>query len=110
MYLLKITIKALQNIDNLKIKYLYLYKIKQFLKQKNIKIKGNIAIQKKRYIYTILKSPHVNKKAMEHYNYNYFTKKFYILNNNLFSIFYFLIILKKILPKNTLSKFKIIKK
>lgn len=47
MYILKITIKSLKNINNIKIKYLYLYKIKQFLKNKNIQIKGNIQQKKK---------------------------------------------------------------
>ena len=107
MYTLKITIKSLKNIDNIKIKYLYLYKIKQFLKIKNIKIKGNIPKKKKNTIYTVLRSPHVNKKSREHFNYNLFKKKIYILNKSLYNLIHFLIILKKILPKNVLLKIQI---
>ena len=103
MYTLKITIKSLNNI-----KIEYLYKIKQFLKN-NIKIKGNIQQKKKKTIYTVLKSPHVNKKSMEHFNYNFYKKNFYILNNNFYILIYFLIILKKSLPENILIKTQIIK-
>nr|UXG53527.1 ribosomal protein S10 [Aphanomyces euteiches] len=107
MYILKITIKSLKNINNLKIKYLYLYKIKQFLKNKNIKLKGNIQQQKKKTIYTVLRSPHVNKKSMEHFSYNFYNKNFYVLNNNFYTLIYFSIILRKILPHNILLKMKI---
>jgi small subunit ribosomal protein S10 len=107
MFVLKLTIKSLKNIDNFKIKYLYLYKIKQFLKNKNIQIKGNIQQKKKTKIFTVLRSPHVNKKSMEHFNYNYYNKKFNILNNNFYSLLHYVIILKKILPKNLLLKIKI---
>lgn len=107
MYILKITIKSLKNINNLKIKYLYLYKIKQFLKNKNIKLKGNIQQKKKKNIYTVLRSPHVNKKSMEHFSYNYYNKNFYVSNNNFYTLIYFSIILRKILPHNTLLKMKI---
>jgi ribosomal protein S10 len=110
MYILKITIKSLKNINNLKIKYLYLYKIKQFLKNKNIKLKGNIQQKKKKNIYTVLRSPHVNKKSMEHFSYNYYNKNFYVSNNNFYTLIYFSIILRKILPHNTLLKMKIKKK
>jgi small subunit ribosomal protein S10 len=105
MYTLKITIKSLKNINNIKIKYLY--KIKQFLKNNNIKIKGNIQQKKKNTIYTVLKSPHVNKKSMEHFNYNFYKKNFYILNNDFYTLVYFLIILKKSLPENILIKTQI---
>nr|YP_009327273.1 ribosomal protein S10 [Aphanomyces invadans]AOQ30680.1 ribosomal protein S10 [Aphanomyces invadans] len=104
MYNLKITIKSLKNIDNIKIKYLY--KIKQFLKNNNIIIKENIQ-KKKNTIYTVLRSPHVNKKSMEHFNYNFYKKNFYILNDNFYTLIYFLIILKKNLPENILIKTQI---
>ena len=44
MYTLKLTIKSLQNLKNIKT---YLFKIQQFLKNKNIIIKGNISQKKK---------------------------------------------------------------
>ena len=104
MYTLKLTIKSLQNLKNIKI---YLYKIKQFLKNKNIIIKGNISQKKKNTIYTVLRSPHVYKKSQEHFNYNYYKQTFYILNNNLYILIYFLIMIKKIIPQNVLLKTKI---
>jgi len=104
MYTLKLTIKSLQNLKNIKT---YLFKIKQFLKNKNIIIKGNISQKKKNTIYTVLRSPHVYKKSREHFNYNYYKQTFYILNNNLYILIYFLIIIKKIIPQNTLLKTKI---
>jgi ribosomal protein S10 len=107
MYILKITIKSLKNINNVKIKYLYLYKIKQFLKNKSIQIKGNIQQKKKNTVYTVLRSPHVNKKSMEHFNYSFYKKNFNILSNDFFTLIHFMVILKKILPKNILLNFKI---
>ncbi len=104
MYTLKITIKSLQNLINIKT---YLLKIQQFLKNKNITIKGNISQKKKNTIYTVLRSPHVYKKSREHFNYNYYKQTFHILNNNLYTLIYFSIIIKKIVPQNLLLKIKI---
>nr|YP_008475388.1 ribosomal protein S10 [Thraustotheca clavata]AGS55534.1 ribosomal protein S10 [Thraustotheca clavata] len=103
MYTLKLTIKSLQNLKNIKF---LLHKIQQFLKNKNILIKGNIS-QKKNTIYTVLRSPHVYKKSQEHFNYNYYKQTFHILNHNLYILIYFLIIIKKIIPQNVLLKTKI---
>lgn len=104
MYTLKITIKSLQNIRNIQS---YLIKIKQFFKNKNILITGNISQKKKNTIYTILRSPHVYKKSREHFNYNFYKQTFYILNSNIYILIYFSIIIKKILPQNILLKIKL---
>lgn len=107
MYSLKLTIKSLQNLNKIFIKFKYLYKIKQFLKIKKIKITGNIPNKKKNTIYTILRSPHIYKKSREHFNYNYYKQTFNIYSYNIFDLIHILIILKKVLPKNLLLKIKL---
>jgi small subunit ribosomal protein S10 len=104
MYTLKLTIKSLQNLNKI---YKYLFKIKKCLKIKKIKITGNIPHKKKNTIYTVLRSPHVNKKSREHFNYNYYKQSFNILNKNIYNLIHFLIIFKKILPQNLLLKIKL---
>ena len=106
MYTLKLTIQSLKYINHLKQK---LSRIVFFLKNKQIKIKGSIKPKKKNTIYTVLRSPTVYKNSREHFNYNIFKQSFFISNQNLFTIINFLIIFKKILPKNILLKIKIIK-
>jgi ribosomal protein S10 len=107
MYSLKLTIKSLQNLNKIFIKFRYLYKIKQFLKIKKIKITGNIPHKKKNTIYTVLRSPHIYKKSREHFNYNYYKQTFNIFSYNIFDLIHILIIFKKILPKNLLLKIKL---
>ena len=66
MYILRITFKSIQKINNIKKNLLKLKKINKF---KNIQIKGIIKIKDKNKIFTLLKSPHVNKKSREHFIY-----------------------------------------
>ena len=61
MYTLKLTIKSLQNLKNIKT---YLFKIQQFLKNKNIIIKGNIS-QKKKIPYILYLDLHMYIKNQE---------------------------------------------
>ena len=84
----------------LKVKYKKRYLIKKWnLTKKNkkkIKIDGFLSyLQQKqnRKIFTILKSPHVNKTAQEQIEYRQFSKQIVIFS---FQIFKFLILLKKI--------------
>ena len=70
-----------------------------FLKQK-----------KKKKKFTLLKSPHVNKKSREHFIYDNYTQKIYIKFDNLIFLLNFLIIIKKVLSENYLINFKIINK
>ena len=65
--------------------------------------------KKKNTKYTVLRSPHVNKKSREHFNFHIYKQTFYILNNNLDILINFLIIFRKIIPKNLLLTIQIIK-
>nr|QCT81161.1 40S ribosomal protein S10 [Peronospora hiemalis] len=107
MYLLRITFKSFQKINKLKQN---LIKLKKFNKLKNIKIKGIFQIKKKNKIFTLLKSPHVNKKSREHFIYNNYLPKIDIKFKNIFQLFNFLILIKKFLSENSLMNIKIIKK
>ena len=107
MYLLRITFKSFQKINQLKQN---LIKLKKINKLKNIKIKGIFQIKNKNKIFTLLKSPHVNKKSREHFIYKNFLPKIDIKFKNIFQLFNFLILIKKFLSENSLMNIKIIKK
>jgi len=107
MYTLKLTTQSLQKQNNFSKKYLL--RIKHFFKNKNILISGNIQKKIKNKKYTVLKSPHVNKKSREHFNFHTYKQTFYILDKNLNNLINFLIIFKKIIPKNLLLAIQIIK-
>nr|AJY58492.1 40S ribosomal protein S10 [Peronospora minor]AJY58496.1 40S ribosomal protein S10 [Peronospora atriplicis-hastatae]AJY58499.1 40S ribosomal protein S10 [Peronospora schachtii]AJY58513.1 40S ribosomal protein S10 [Peronospora polycarpi]AJY58514.1 40S ribosomal protein S10 [Peronospora sp. S27]AJY58515.1 40S ribosomal protein S10 [Peronospora sp. BP124]AJY58516.1 40S ribosomal protein S10 [Peronospora sp. 1029]AJY58519.1 40S ribosomal protein S10 [Peronospora sp. 1031]AJY58520.1 40S riboso len=107
MYILRITFKSFQKINQLKQK---LIKLKTFNKLKNIKIKGIFQIKNKNKIFTLLKSPHVNKKSREHFIYKNYLPKIDIKFKNIFQLFNFLILIKKFLSENSLMNIKIIKK
>nr|UNW58713.1 40S ribosomal protein S10 [Phytophthora gondwanensis]UNW58714.1 40S ribosomal protein S10 [Phytophthora gondwanensis]UNW58715.1 40S ribosomal protein S10 [Phytophthora gondwanensis]UNW58716.1 40S ribosomal protein S10 [Phytophthora gondwanensis]UNW58717.1 40S ribosomal protein S10 [Phytophthora gondwanensis] len=104
MYLLRITFKSFQKINQLKQNLL---KLNQF---NNIKINGIFQVKNKNKIFTILKSPHVNKKSREHFIYKNYKPKIDIEFLNIFQLFNFLILIKKILSENSLINIKIIKK
>ena len=107
MYSLKLTIKSLQNLNKLDIRYKYLLKIRYFFNKKYTKVLGNIPYKKKIKIYTILRSPHIYKKSREHFNYNYYKQCFYLLGLRFYDLIHILIVLKKILPQNLLLKIQI---
>lgn len=107
MYILRLNFKSIQPITNLKEKILKIKNTKQF---KNIKIKGIFKIKKKNKIFTILRSPHVNKKSREHFIYKNFTQKIDLNFINIFQLLNFLIILKKNFSKDFLITIKILKK
>jgi len=106
MYILRITFKSIQKINNIKKNLLKLKKINKF---KNIQIKGIFKIKDKNKIFTLLKSPHVNKKSREHFIYKNYTQKIDIKFLNIIELFNFIIITKKILTENFIINFKIIK-
>ena len=106
MYILRITFKSIQKINNIKTNLLKLKKINKF---KNIQIKGIFKIKDKNKIFTLLKSPHVNKKAREHFIYKNYTQKIEVKFSNIIELFNFIIIVKKVLAKNFIINFKIIK-
>jgi small subunit ribosomal protein S10 len=106
MYILRITFKSIQKINNIKKNLLKLKKINKF---KNIQIKGIFKIKDKNKIFTLLKSPHVNKKSREHFIYKNYTQKIDIKFSNIFELFNFIITIKKVLTENFIINFKIIK-
>lgn len=97
-YFLKIKLISLKRIDKFNI----------LKKKKNINF---FFTKKKKNIYTVLKSPHVNKKSREHFllNKNYIYN-FIIKFNNVFQLLNYIIYIKKKNSKNNILKFKIIKK
>ena len=106
MYILRITFKSIEKINKLKQNLLKLKKKNKF---KDIQIKGIFKIKNKNKIFTLLKSPHVNKKSREHFIYKNYTQKIDIQFLNVFQLFNFLIIVKKILSENHIINIKIIK-
>nr|AEP41551.1 40S ribosomal protein S10 [Phytophthora lacustris]AEP41698.1 40S ribosomal protein S10 [Phytophthora lacustris]UXG53586.1 ribosomal protein S10 [Phytophthora lacustris] len=107
MYLLRITFKSFQKINQLKQNLLKIKKINKF---KNIKINGIFQTKNKNKIFTLLRSPHVNKKSREHFIYKNYTPKIDIKFTNIFQLLNFLIIIKKTLVENSLINIKILKK
>nr|AEP41699.1 40S ribosomal protein S10 [Phytophthora sansomeana]AFQ02285.1 40S ribosomal protein S10 [Phytophthora cf. katsurae 1 FM-2012] len=107
MYLLRITFKSFQKINQLKQNLL---KLKKFNKLKNIQINGIFQTKNKNKIFTLLKSPHVNKKSREHFIYKNYTPKIDIKFTNIFQLFNFLFLIKKLVSENSLMNIKIIKK
>ena len=106
MYILRINFKSIQKINNLKKKIL---KLKQLNKIKFLKIKGIYNVKNKDKIYTLLRSPHVNKKSREHFIYKNFNQKIEINFLNIFQLLNFIILIKKNLTKNLTISSKIIK-
>ena len=107
MYILRITFKSFQKLNQLKQN---LIKLKNYNKFKNIKIHGIFQIKNKNKIFTLLKSPHVNKKSREQFIYKNFLSKIDIKFKNIFQLFNFLILIKKFLSENLLINIKILKK
>ena len=107
MYILKINFKSITKINNLQKKLLKLIQINNL---QNIKISGIINVKKKKKIFTVLKSPHVNKKSREHFIFKNYNQKIYIKILNFYQLLNFLIIIKKTLIENNILKIKIIKK
>nr|AEP41630.1 40S ribosomal protein S10 [Phytophthora melonis]AEP41700.1 40S ribosomal protein S10 [Phytophthora melonis]AFQ02328.1 40S ribosomal protein S10 [Phytophthora melonis]AFQ02329.1 40S ribosomal protein S10 [Phytophthora melonis]UXG53513.1 ribosomal protein S10 [Phytophthora melonis] len=107
MYLLRLTFKSFQKINQLKQNLL---RLKKFNKFTNIQINGIFQTKKKKKIFTLLRSPHVNKKSREHFIYKNYTPKIDIKFINIFQLLNFLILIKKILSENALINIKIIKK
>nr|AVN67195.1 ribosomal protein S10 [Perofascia sp.] len=107
MYLLRITFKSFQKINQLKQKLIKLKKINRLKHPAMIKI---FQVAKKKKIFTILKSPHVNKKSREHFLYIKYVPKIDVNFKNIFQLLNYIILVKKTLSENTLIHFKIIKK
>ena len=98
MYLLRLTFKSFQKIKQLKQNLKNLHHGYKF---KNLKIKGLFQTKKKNKIFTVLKSPHVNKQSREQFIYTNYSPKIDIQVKNIFQLFNFLIIIKKFLSENS---------
>nr|YP_010394547.1 ribosomal protein S10 [Phytophthora podocarpi]DAZ88594.1 TPA_asm: ribosomal protein S10 [Phytophthora podocarpi] len=107
MYILRITFKSFQKINQLRQNLLNLLKLK---KLKNIQVNGIFQTKNKNKIFTLLRSPHVNKQSREHFIYKNYKPKIDIKFKNIFKLLNFLILIKKFLSKNLLMHIKIIKK
>lgn len=107
MYILRITFKSIKKINQIK---QFLLKIKKLNNFQNIQINGIFKIKNKKKIFTLLKSPHVNKKSREHFIYKNFIQKIDIKSSDILQLINFLIILKKFLNENFIINVKIIKK
>ncbi len=88
MYRLQIQIQNFKNLKNIQNK---LIKIKKNLKIKN---KIFIIIKKKKKNYTLLRSPHVNKKSREQFIFQKYKINCYICDLNLYKLLNFLVIFK----------------
>ena len=100
MYILRVSFKTIKRTKKIK---------NELINLKKIKIKGNFNIKNKNKIFTLLRSPHVNKKSREHFIFRSHIQKKEIEFHNIIELFNFLINLKKKLTKNFLIDFKIIK-
>lgn len=107
MYLLRITFQSFKKIDQLKKKLIIL---KKSQKIKNMQIPGLFQVKLKKKIFTLLKSPHVNKKSREHFIYTKYLPKIEIKFKNILQLLNFVILIKKYLSENFLLNVKIIKK
>lgn len=80
-------------------------------KQKFIQKKSNInffLVKKRKKIINLLRSPHVNKKAQEHFLCNnYYTNNLNVKFFTLYQLFNFIILFKKQFSNNTIIKFEI---
>lgn len=87
MYILRITFKSFFKKNQLQQN---LIKLKKLNKLKNINIQGIFQIKNKNKIFTLLKSPHVNKKSREHFLYKHFLSKIDVKFKKVYIIIAFL--------------------
>ena len=80
------------------------------IQNKNVKIKSVYNIKNRNKIFTLLRSPHVNKKSMEHFIYKNTSQRITIDIFTFLEAFNMLIFIKKMLGKNLEMNFTIIKK
>lgn len=107
MLFLQITFKTLQQNKQLRKQLLLLKKKYKF---KKIKILGIVSTPKKNKIFTVLRSPHVNKQSREQFNFQSHNQKIIIKGFTIFHLFNFLILLKNTMTKNTVIQTKIYQK
>lgn len=104
MYNLHVTFQTVKPIPKLLQKLKRLKKINQF---KNITFPSIFKTYSKQKLFTILKSPHVNKKAREQFIYKTYKQNLIFLIRNVNQLLNIIIYLKKKYSKNITLKFKI---
>nr|AVN67194.1 ribosomal protein S10 [Bremia sonchicola] len=106
MYFLRITFKSHKKLNQLTQNLL---KLKKNNELKNTTVRGIAQKKRKKRIFTLLKSPHVNKKSREHFIYKRYSPTIDIKSENFFSLLDFLILIKKDLSENSIMRVKFIK-
>jgi ribosomal protein S10 len=104
MYNLHVTFQTIKPISKLALKIKRLKKTKQF---RNIKFPSIFKTYSKKKLFTVLKSPHVNKKAREQFIYKTYKQNMIFLIRNINQLINLMIFLKKKYSKNIILKFKI---
>lgn len=104
MYNLHVTFQTVKPISKLSLKLKRLKKIKQF---KNLKFPSIFKTYSKQKLFTVLKSPHVNKKAREQFIYKTYKQNMIFLVRNINQLLNLIIYFKKKYSKNITLKFKI---
>lgn len=105
MYKLNVTFQTIKPISKLSLKLRRFDKIKQF---RSIKLPSIVKTYSKQKLFTVLKSPHVNKKAREQFIYKNFKQNAIFIIKNINQLFNLIIYLKKTFSKNITLNFKII--
>lgn len=103
MYKIQLNIKSYQKSEKLKKRIYHL--IKNFNSNK-INIKENVIIKKNKK-FTLLKSPHVNKKAQEHFIFETFKQSFLLKHEDLKKLLKLILLIKKTNYNKTLLTFKL---
>jgi ribosomal protein S10 len=112
MYSLKLKI-----ISHKKLNDIFTYEILEKYKQdkhvenelsKNKFVMRNFNVKKKKRIFTVLKSPHVNKKFREHFIMSYHRYNVVIKHEKIKYLLYFNVKLKKMMTQGALVSSKII--
>lgn len=75
---------------------------------KNLKFISKIPLKKTVKNFTVLKSPHVNKKSQEHFQYKKHKFLINITNKNLLSLLYFNFLITNFLNTDVLIKSKLV--
>lgn len=106
MYILRISFQSFKPIRHLRKSFI---KLQEIQKIRKTQVSGVFKPKKRKKIITLLKSPHVNKKAREQFIYENYKAKIDLKFKNIFKLFNFLILVKKRFG-NLLIHFKILKK
>lgn len=91
MYQLHLKFKSFKPLKILKLK-----KLRNKLNLKKLlSISNSISPIKKKKLFVVLRSPHVNKKSREHFSFETFATNYYVQSKNLRTLLTYLIFAKK---------------